>query len=131
MNTTSRARARACVCIKQRWVGPLSPRQGVSSGCGWRKVLRLRRVVANILNKLTTRGGPPAWGLGVGLKTPQRKKFVIVAKCLKTPGTWTEFLARRKNWKKDMRFGTSSVGSDLRETGIDRADLIQLAQDRV
>jgi hypothetical protein len=35
------------------------------------------RVAANILNKSRgqpTRGGPPAWGLGVGLTTPHRKK---------------------------------------------------------
>jgi hypothetical protein len=31
------------------------------------------RVAANILNK-PTRGGPPAWWLGVGLTTPHCKK---------------------------------------------------------
>jgi hypothetical protein len=36
--------------------------------------LQIWRVAANILNKQPTRGGPPAWGLGVGLTTPHRKK---------------------------------------------------------
>jgi hypothetical protein len=36
---------------KPCWVGPLSPRHGASSGYGWREVLQLRRVAANILNK--------------------------------------------------------------------------------
>jgi hypothetical protein len=37
--------------------------------------LHFSRAVANILNKQSrTRGGPPAWGLGVGLTTPHRKK---------------------------------------------------------
>jgi hypothetical protein len=35
--------------------------------------LQFWRQAANILNK-PTRGGPPAWGLGVGLTTTHRKK---------------------------------------------------------
>jgi hypothetical protein len=39
--------------------------------------LKVWRVAANILNKSRgepTKSGPPAWGLGVGLTTPHRKK---------------------------------------------------------
>jgi hypothetical protein len=39
--------------------------------------LQVWRVAANILNKQSRtpdKGGPPAWGLGVGLTTPHRKK---------------------------------------------------------
>jgi hypothetical protein len=39
--------------------------------------LQFWRAAANILNKQSRRvdkGGPPAWGLGVGLTTPHRKK---------------------------------------------------------
>jgi hypothetical protein len=39
--------------------------------------LQIWRVAANILNNSrgqSTRGGPPAWGLGVGLITLHRKK---------------------------------------------------------
>jgi hypothetical protein len=39
--------------------------------------LRIWRVAANILNSSRgqpTRGGPPAWGLGMWLTTPHRKK---------------------------------------------------------
>jgi hypothetical protein len=39
--------------------------------------LRIWREAANILNKQSwtaDKGGPPAWGLGVGLTTPHRKK---------------------------------------------------------
>jgi hypothetical protein len=35
--------------------------------------------------------GPPAWGLGVGLTTPHRKKK-LVTKTSKEPRTWTDFL---------------------------------------
>jgi hypothetical protein len=39
--------------------------------------LEIWKVATNILNKQSgqpTRGGPPAWGLGVRLTTPHRKK---------------------------------------------------------
>jgi hypothetical protein len=39
------------------------------------------RAAANILNKQSrqpTRGGPPAWGLGVGLTTLHRKKISLL-----------------------------------------------------
>jgi hypothetical protein len=41
--------------------------------------LQIWRVAANILNKQSrqpTRGGPSAWGLGVGLTTPHRKNIM-------------------------------------------------------
>jgi hypothetical protein len=59
----------------------------------------------------------------VGLKTLTVKIFV--AKCFRAPRTWTDSLARLKQWKKDMRF------IDRREIGIDVANWIRLAQDRV
>jgi hypothetical protein len=34
-----------------------------------------------------TRGGPPAWGLGVGLTALNHKKFIFT-KCFKVPRTW-------------------------------------------
>jgi hypothetical protein len=56
-------------------------------------------------------GGPPDWGLGVGLTTPHRKK-TLVTKTSKEPRTWTDFLDKRpKLWNTDMRFGTWKVRS--------------------
>jgi hypothetical protein len=59
-----------------RWIpfphGMASP-QDSDGGDG----LQIWRVVANILKKQSrtaSRGGPPAWGFGVGLTTPRRKK---------------------------------------------------------
>jgi hypothetical protein len=53
-----------------------------------------RRLDANVLNKqpwTNDKGGPPVWGLGVGLTTPHRKnKFVT--KRINEPRTWTDFL---------------------------------------
>jgi hypothetical protein len=49
--------------------------------------LQFWRVAANILNKQSrqpTRGGPPAWGLGVGQTIPHRKNK-LVSKILKEP----------------------------------------------
>jgi hypothetical protein len=51
----------------------------------------------------TTRGGPPAWGLVVGLTTPHSKKK-LVTKTSKEPRTWTDFLDKRpKLWNKSGR----------------------------
>jgi hypothetical protein len=55
------------------WVGPLSPQHGASSGCGWREVLRLRSVTANILNKQSRRadkGWSSSLGVGRGANNP-------------------------------------------------------------
>jgi hypothetical protein len=41
----------------------------------------------------TTRGGPPAWGLGVGLTTLHHKNK-LVTKNLTEPRTWTDSLDR-------------------------------------
>jgi hypothetical protein len=53
-------------------------------------------------------GGPPAWGLGVGLTTPHRKKNKLVTKNFKKPRTWMDSLdePRRRlvdNTKMDLR----------------------------
>jgi hypothetical protein len=54
--------------------------------------LQVWRVAANILIPgQSARGGPPAWGLGVGLRTPHRKNK-LVTKILKKPRTWTDSL---------------------------------------
>jgi hypothetical protein len=82
-------------------VGPLSPQHGASSGCGWREVLQVRRVAANILNKqsLTAdKGWSSSLGVGRGADNPHRKNFSIVTKCFKVPRTWTESLVRPKHW---------------------------------
>jgi hypothetical protein len=48
-------------------VGHLSPWHGMSSGCGWREVLQVQSVAANILNK-QSRTADKGWfsSLGVG-----------------------------------------------------------------
>jgi hypothetical protein len=78
-------------------VGPLSSRYGASSGCGWREVLRVRRVSANVLNK-QSRTADKGWSssLGVGRQaaTPRRKIFFIVTKYFKAPRTWADSLAQ-------------------------------------
>jgi hypothetical protein len=57
--------------------GFLSRRHGASSVADGGDGLQIWRIVANILNKKSwTRGGPPAWGLDVGLTIPHRKKLV-------------------------------------------------------
>jgi hypothetical protein len=57
-----------------------------------------------------TRGGSPAWGLGVGLTILRHKKNELVTKDHKKPQTWTDSLDKRPKRKKmDMRFGTWNV----------------------
>jgi hypothetical protein len=53
--------------IRSMISGSLSPRHGASSGCGWRKGLRIWRVAANTLNK-QSRTADRGWSssLGVG-----------------------------------------------------------------
>jgi hypothetical protein len=58
-----------------------------------------------------TRGGPPAWGLGVGLTTLHRKNKPVT-KILKKPRTWTDSLDKRpkqKKWSCDLIRGMSEV----------------------
>jgi hypothetical protein len=58
--------------------GSLSPRHGVSLGCGWRNGLRIWRVAANTLNKQSRtaeKGWSSSWGLGEVLTTPHHKKL--------------------------------------------------------
>jgi hypothetical protein len=77
--------------------GSLSPQHGASSGYGWRNGLQLWRLAANILNSSrgqTIRGGPPAWGLGVGLTTLHHKNE-LVTKNLTEPRIWTDSLDKR------------------------------------
>jgi hypothetical protein len=50
-------------------------------------------------------------GIWAGGNNPSLKKKVIVAKCFKAPRTWTDSLARPKQWEKDMRFGTWNIRS--------------------
>jgi hypothetical protein len=59
-------------------MGSLSPGHDASSGGGWREVLQIQKVVANILNKQLTRGGPQGWGLGVGLTNSLHKNFLLL-----------------------------------------------------
>jgi len=46
----------------------------------------------------------------------------------KTPGTWTNSSARRKQWKKNME---DNIKTDLKGIRIDGANWILLAQDRL
>jgi hypothetical protein len=83
------------------YVGSLSLLHGASSGSGWRNGFQIGRLAANILNKqpwTANRGGPPAWGLGVGLTTPHRKKNLL-RKLLKSLGPGRIF------WINDPSYG--------------------------
>jgi hypothetical protein len=71
--------------------------------CGWRNGLQLRIYFISCRGQIT-RGGPPAWGLGVGLITPNRKKK-LVTKTSKEPRTWIDSVDKQpKLWNTDMRF---------------------------
>jgi len=54
------------------------------------------------------RGGPPAWGLGEVLRTPNRKTGLDM-KRTHVPRAWTDHLVRPRQWKRDMRFGSWNV----------------------
>jgi hypothetical protein len=62
-------------------------------------------------------GVPSAWALDVGPKTNQRNNF-FVTKYFKVPRIWTDFLARTKKWKNDMRFGNWNIRSLYRACAI-------------
>jgi hypothetical protein len=86
---------------------------------------KLRRFASeSIFSGLADKGWSSSLGVGRGATTSHRKNFSTVTKCFKVPRTWTDCLVRPKLWKKDMRF-------DLGEIGIDGANWIRPAQDRV
>jgi hypothetical protein len=73
--------------------GPLSSRNGASSGCGWEERPPIWRVAANILNKqsrTTEKGGPPARELGEVVTIPHRKDI---------PGYEMFFAPDRDMWR--------------------------------
>jgi hypothetical protein len=89
---------------------------GASSGCGWREGLQRQRIDANILNKQSKGGGLPAWRLGVGLRTPHHKTFLLlqnVSKCL-GPGLilWHDLSNGKRT--QDMVLGMLGVSAGLR-----------------
>jgi hypothetical protein len=48
-----------------------------------------------------TRGGIPAWGLGMGLRILHRKKNNLVMKCSKEHQTWMYFLDKQHKRQKN------------------------------
>ena len=61
--------------------GSLSPRNGASSGCGWRNGLQyggLIRIYWISSCEQPTKGGAPVWGLGEVLTNTHRKKTVML-----------------------------------------------------
>jgi hypothetical protein len=58
------------------------------------------------------RGGTPAWGLSVGLTTPQCKKNKHLMKRLKQLWAWQDSLDKlSKLWNTHMRFDMSNARS--------------------
>jgi hypothetical protein len=53
-------------------------------------------------------GGPPAWGLGEMLRTPNRKTG-LDTKRIHVPRALTDPLVRSWQWKRDIRFGIWNV----------------------
>jgi hypothetical protein len=84
-----------------------------------REGLQIWRVAANILNKQSQtadKGWSSSFGLGVGLQLTV--KIYDVTKCFKAPETWNDSLARLRQWKQGMRFGTWNVWSLYRVGAI-------------
>jgi hypothetical protein len=73
---------------------PLSPRNGASSGCGW-------KVAANILHKQSRtadKGWSSSLGLGVGLTTHHRKNVT----CYEMFQSASDMDCREKIWTKNV-----------------------------
>jgi hypothetical protein len=54
---------------------------GASSGCGWKEVLRVRRVAANIMNKQSRtadKGWSSSLGVGRGADNPSPQTFLLL-----------------------------------------------------
>jgi hypothetical protein len=92
------AYCRACSMLG----GSLSPQHGASSGCGWRNGLQLYCLGSR---DRTTRGGPPASGLGVGLTTRHRKKEISYEKLNRASNLDGYLNKRPKRQNMDMRIG--------------------------
>jgi hypothetical protein len=74
-------------------VGPLSPWHGTSSGCGWREVLQIQRVAANILNK-QSRTADKGWSssfLGA-LLMDCCSKCSIISRAPRKPTHWYRYV---------------------------------------
>jgi hypothetical protein len=75
-------------------------------------------------------GGPPAWGLGMGLATPHSKNFY----CCEMFQSASDLVRKTKGKRplgRPRRRWDDNIKMDFREIGIDGANWIQLAQDRV
>ena len=61
-------------------------------------------------------------GVGQGANNPPNIKMYLVTKhSYRKPRTWTNILVQPKQWKGDMRFGTSNVRSLYRAASLTAA----------
>jgi len=72
------------------------------------------RAAANILNK-QSRSGDKVWSSNIGVERGANnslsQKFSLVTKRIHFPRTWTDPVVQRKQWKRDIRFGTWNIRS--------------------